>query len=91
MTSEGNSAFHSDVLYHDLAPAIPKLLHLLRDPEEKTRANAAGASEPQVEDRYGFDTWGHLEQNRLLESFRMQGARKEPCSLAQTIECQSQS
>lgn len=39
----GNSAFHSYTLYNDLAPAIPKLLHLLRDPEEKTRANAAGA------------------------------------------------
>eukprot|EP00438_Fugacium_kawagutii_P013316 Skav206496 [mRNA] locus=scaffold1128:168465:174749:+ [translate_table: standard] len=43
----GNSAFHSNVLYHDLAPAIPKLSCLLDDPEEKTRANAAGACSPQ--------------------------------------------
>ena len=39
----GNSAFHSDVLYKDLAVAVPQLLRLLEDPEEKTRANAAGA------------------------------------------------
>jgi len=39
----GNSAFHSDALYRDLAPAVPRLLRLLQDVEEKTRANAAGA------------------------------------------------
>merc|ERR1740121_1866272 len=39
----GNCAFHSDVLYQGLAPAIPQLLQLLEDDDEKTRANAAGA------------------------------------------------
>jgi len=39
----GNCAFHSDVLYRGLAPAIPQLLRLLSDEDEKTRANAAGA------------------------------------------------
>lgn len=39
----GNCAFHSDVLYPGLSPAIPQLLRLLEDDDEKTRANAAGA------------------------------------------------
>jgi len=39
----GNSAFHSDVLYPELTLAVPQLVRLLEDPDEKTRANAAGA------------------------------------------------
>jgi len=39
----GNSAFHSDMLYADLAPSISLLSELLKDDDEKTRANAAGA------------------------------------------------
>jgi len=39
----GNAAFHSDALYGDLAPSIPRLQRLLADEDEKTRANAAGA------------------------------------------------
>eukprot|EP00828_Plagiopyla_frontata_P043982 TRINITY_DN7037_c0_g1_i1.p1 TRINITY_DN7037_c0_g1~~TRINITY_DN7037_c0_g1_i1.p1 ORF type:complete len:157 (+),score=24.10 TRINITY_DN7037_c0_g1_i1:135-605(+) len=39
----GNAGFHSDKLYENLRPVIPSLVELLKDPEEKTRANAAGA------------------------------------------------
>lgn len=39
----GNAGFHSDKLYEQLRPVVPMLVDLLRDPEEKTRANAAGA------------------------------------------------
>ncbi|CAN0341907.1 unnamed protein product, partial [Ectocarpus sp. 8 AP-2014] len=39
----GNAAFHSDALYARLAPAVAPLVAALDDPEEKTRANAAGA------------------------------------------------
>jgi len=39
----GNAGFHSDALYPHLRPAIPCLVALLSDSEEKTRANAAGA------------------------------------------------
>eukprot|EP00929_Paragymnodinium_shiwhaense_P007706 TRINITY_DN111616_c0_g1_i1.p1 TRINITY_DN111616_c0_g1~~TRINITY_DN111616_c0_g1_i1.p1 ORF type:complete len:1391 (+),score=295.62 TRINITY_DN111616_c0_g1_i1:196-4368(+) len=39
----GNAAFHSDMLYGDLSPSIPRLQRLLADEDEKTRANAAGA------------------------------------------------
>ncbi|CAM9656495.1 unnamed protein product, partial [Ectocarpus sp. 12 AP-2014] len=39
----GNAAFHSDALYTRLAPAVAPLVAALDDPEEKTRANAAGA------------------------------------------------
>ena len=39
----GNAGFHNDVLYEHLKPCVPLLVELLRDAEEKTRANAAGA------------------------------------------------
>uniref|UniRef100_A0A383VWV5 non-specific serine/threonine protein kinase n=1 Tax=Tetradesmus obliquus TaxID=3088 RepID=A0A383VWV5_TETOB len=39
----GNAAFHNASLYEALAPAVGPLVALLRDDEEKTRANAAGA------------------------------------------------
>ncbi|CAD8055051.1 unnamed protein product [Paramecium sonneborni] len=39
----GNAGFHSDRLYEQLRPVVPMLVELLRDQEEKTRANAAGA------------------------------------------------
>lgn len=39
----GNAGFHNDILYEHLKPCVPLLVELLRDQEEKTRANAAGA------------------------------------------------
>eukprot|EP00741_Cyanophora_paradoxa_P004992 tig00000842_g4839.t1 len=39
----GNAGFHNDSLYDALRPCIPALVILLKDSEEKTRANAAGA------------------------------------------------
>ena len=39
----GNAAFHNAHLYESLKPWVPLLVELLKDPEEKTRANAAGA------------------------------------------------
>jgi fused len=39
----GNAGFHNDVLYEHLRPCVILLVDLLRDQEEKTRANAAGA------------------------------------------------
>eukprot|EP00331_Platyophrya_macrostoma_P011585 CAMPEP_0176428776 /NCGR_PEP_ID=MMETSP0127-20121128/13341_1 /TAXON_ID=938130 /ORGANISM="Platyophrya macrostoma, Strain WH" /LENGTH=259 /DNA_ID=CAMNT_0017810503 /DNA_START=42 /DNA_END=821 /DNA_ORIENTATION=- len=39
----GNAGFHNDRLYEHLRPCVPLLVQLLKDPEEKTRANAAGA------------------------------------------------
>lgn len=39
----GNAGFHNDSLYEELRPAIPYLAELLNDPDEKSRANAAGA------------------------------------------------
>lgn len=39
----GNAAFHSEHLLGMLAGAIPALVALLRDANDKTRANAAGA------------------------------------------------
>ena len=39
----GNAAFHSNTLYAHLAPAVASLVVALGDPNERTRANAAGA------------------------------------------------
>ncbi|GLD96432.1 hypothetical protein PINS_up005115 [Pythium insidiosum] len=39
----GNAAFHNHVLYSSLRSAIPPLIRNLRDRDEKTRSNAAGA------------------------------------------------
>lgn len=39
----GNAGFHNDVLYDHLRPCVALLVELLKDNEEKTRANAAGA------------------------------------------------
>ena len=39
----GNAAFHSPELYQQLARSIEPLAVALRDEDEKTRANAAGA------------------------------------------------
>jgi fused-like protein len=39
----GNASFHDDTLYESLKPAIPILVNLLKDGEEKTRSNAAAA------------------------------------------------
>lgn len=39
----GNAGFHNDRLYEELQQCIPALAILLDDPDERTRANAAGA------------------------------------------------
>jgi len=39
----GNAGFHNDKLYEYLRPVVPVLVKLLKDSEEKTRANSAGA------------------------------------------------
>lgn len=39
----GNAGFHSSALYEPLRASIAPLVALLRDEEDKTRANAAGA------------------------------------------------
>ena len=39
----GNAGFHSDALYPELGVAVPPLVRLLGDEEDKTRANAAAA------------------------------------------------
>ena len=39
----GNAAFHSAQLYSDLAPALPKLVVILADKDEKIQSHAAGA------------------------------------------------
>ena len=39
----GNAAFLNDSLYQSFRPIIPRMVELLKDPEDNTRANSAGA------------------------------------------------
>ena len=39
----GNAAFLNDKLYESFRPIIPRMVELLQDPEDNTRANSAGA------------------------------------------------
>lgn len=39
----GNASFHDDTLYETLKPAIPILVNVLKDSEERIRSNAAAA------------------------------------------------
>ena len=39
----GNAAFLNDSLYESFRPIIPRMVELLKDPEDNTRANSAGA------------------------------------------------
>ena len=39
----GNAAFLNDNLYESFRPIIPRMVELLKDPEDNTRANSAGA------------------------------------------------
>ena len=39
----GNAAFLNDKLYESFRPIIPRMVELLSDPEDNTRANSAGA------------------------------------------------
>ncbi len=39
----GNAAFLNDTLYDSFRPIIPRMVELLKDPEDNTRANSAGA------------------------------------------------
>lgn len=39
----GNAAFLNEKLYESFRPIIPKMVELLKDPEDNTRANSAGA------------------------------------------------
>ena len=39
----GNASFHDSTLYESLKTAIPTLVGLLKDSDEKTRSNAAAA------------------------------------------------
>jgi len=64
----GNCAFHSDLLYRDLCSSVPQLLRLLEDPEEKTRANAAGAIGNLV--RNSAELCGVMVREGALQSLR---------------------
>lgn len=61
----GNAGFHSDALYPPLRAAIPPLVALLADEEDKTRANAAAALGNLV--RNSAVLCGELVNARALE------------------------
>jgi fused len=65
----GNAGFHSSKLYKYLRPCVPLLIKLLKDREEKTRANAAGALGNFVRNSNTLipDLIGHGALFRLVE------------------------
>ena len=69
----GNAAFHNDLLYGQLHPAVPSLVSLTSDADPRTRANAAGAL-------------GNLSRNcaQLLELLMSTGAT---AALLKLISC----
>ena len=62
----GNAAFLNDKLYDNFKQIIPRLVELLHDPEENTRANAAGALGNFV--RCGDQLCGDIVKNKAHEA-----------------------
>ena len=61
----GNAAFHSNELYSLLSGCLQPLCIALRDPDEKTRANAAGAIGNLI--RNGPDLCPVMVELRIVE------------------------
>ena len=62
----GNAAFLNDSLYESFRPIIPRMVELLKDPEDNTRANSAGALGNFV--RCGEQLAGDLVKNKAHEA-----------------------
>jgi len=81
----GNAGFHNEKLYEHLRPCVPLLVDLLKDPEEKTRANAAGALGNFVRNSNALcrDLIMHGALNQLLEVVKTdQGPSQSPRRIA---------
>lgn len=63
----GNAAFHSVKLYHSLENALPAIILLLIDPDDRTRANAVGTLNNLV--RNGDTLHASLIKLGVLEKF----------------------
>lgn len=77
----GNASFHDDTLYEALKPAIPVLVSLLRDSEEKTRSNAAAAlgnlaRNSSILDKSFIDTGANYQLIYMLSNDKSTSARK---------------
>ena len=62
----GNAAFLNDSLYESFRPIIPRMVELLKDQEDNTRANSAGALGNFV--RCGDQLAGDLVKNKAHEA-----------------------
>ena len=77
----GNASFHDDSLYEALKPALPILVSLLKDPEEKTRSNAAAAlgnlaRNSQLLDREFINTGANYHLVNMLAQDKSNAAKK---------------
>jgi fused-like protein len=77
----GNASFHDDSLYEHLKPAIPILVTLLKDSEEKTRSNAAAAlgnlaRNSAILDKDFINTGANYQLVNMLSTDKSMAAKK---------------
>jgi len=80
----GNAAFLNEKLYEHFRPIIPRMVELLQDQEDNTRANSAGALGNFV--RCGDSLCGDIISNRAHEGLLKLAETEDPSSLIHIIK-----
>jgi fused-like protein len=80
----GNAAFLNEKLYDHFRPIIPRMVELLQDPEDNTRANSAGALGNFV--RCGDSLCADIISNRAHEALLKLAETEDPGSLIHIIK-----
>jgi fused-like protein len=80
----GNAAFLNEKLYEHFRPIIPRMVELLHDPEDNTRANSAGALGNFV--RCGDSLCMDILNNKAHEALLKLAENEDPVSLIHIIK-----
>lgn len=80
----GNAAFLNEKLYEHFRPIIPRMVELLHDPEDNTRANSAGALGNFV--RCGDGLCVDILNNKAHEALLKLAENEDPSSLIHIIK-----
>ena len=80
----GNAAFLNEKLYEHFRPIIPRMVELLQDPEDNTRANSAGALGNFV--RCGDSLCQDIILNKAHEALLKLAENEDPSSLINIIK-----
>lgn len=80
----GNAAFLNEKLYEHFRPIIPRMVELLQDPEDNTRANSAGALGNFV--RCGDSLCNDIIANKAHEALLKLAETEDPTSLIHIIK-----